>query len=730
MNKKPHTFKELFNLTMENDETVHTIEIPMIQRDYAQGRDIPEVNRIRKKFLSVLHNALTGKSDPVKLDFIYGDVTKGKLIPLDGQQRLTTLFLIHWYVAKKENISTEECSFLNNFTYKTRPSTSRFCEKLLEVAPDFSLEKLSDWLKDQSWYLYSWEHDPTISSMLIMLDAIHSIFFETLNLWDKIISTENPPISFYFLALEDMGLTDSLYIKMNSRGKPLTNFEHFKAEFEGIIEKISSELHDEFIKKADKDWVDMLWTYRGDDNAIDDEFMRYLRYVSEIICFQNEITIEDDDFDLANSLYSSQNNNAIKNLQFLFKAFDCWVATDDIDSFFAEIFSTSNFEIGKVVLYSEITDLFLECCNKYGVWSGRRREFTLNNTILLNAVLVYLTNKNLITPDEFKERIRIVRNLVMNSEFEIRAERMKAILLDTREIILNGDISLNTMAFNEIQKKQELEKIEWRLANPAQVSILNRLEDHPLLQGSIAIIGLGEPEKLNSRVDMFYSIFHNKPDYIKISRALLTIQDYSQDHSWRFLLGDNNDKNWRDLFTESKQRKQFDRTKETILKLLDLIIENPTLSLQSIIDEYLEQEELTKDWKYYLIKYPKMRAGNHGRYYRYDDSDISENSDGEDNQYNLIMMNTPSSTSGRNWNPYFYQVMDEQKIADKCSLGEYGAPLQIDSKQIKIHSLNSAWQICDMEENEIKQEPIPQCENGFDAVDRVEHLIEFISNSL
>lgn len=32
-----------------------------------------------------------------------------------------------------------------------------------------------------------------------------------------------------------MGLTDELYIKMNSRGKPLTVFEHFKAELEREI---------------------------------------------------------------------------------------------------------------------------------------------------------------------------------------------------------------------------------------------------------------------------------------------------------------------------------------------------------------------------------------------------------------------------------------------------------------------------------------------------------------
>ena len=39
-----------------------------------------------------------------------------------------------------------------------------------------------------------------------------------------------------------MGLTDELYIKMNSRGKPLTQFEHFKAELERKIRRIDENL--------------------------------------------------------------------------------------------------------------------------------------------------------------------------------------------------------------------------------------------------------------------------------------------------------------------------------------------------------------------------------------------------------------------------------------------------------------------------------------------------------
>ena len=77
----------------------YSIEIPIIQRDYAQGRIGKET--LRKNFLTDLKEALDkalDKSKPhekMKLDFIYGSTENGKLYPLDGQQRLTTLWLMH-----------------------------------------------------------------------------------------------------------------------------------------------------------------------------------------------------------------------------------------------------------------------------------------------------------------------------------------------------------------------------------------------------------------------------------------------------------------------------------------------------------------------------------------------------------------------------------------------------------------------------------------------------------
>ena len=107
MMKNLETFISIFKTG-----TVKKITIPKIQRDYAQGRDDTDVKRVRKEFLDYLYDAIT--KTPKTLDFIYGTIKDGELTPLDGQQRLTTLFLLHWYAAKKENIDASVWEFLSN----------------------------------------------------------------------------------------------------------------------------------------------------------------------------------------------------------------------------------------------------------------------------------------------------------------------------------------------------------------------------------------------------------------------------------------------------------------------------------------------------------------------------------------------------------------------------------------------------------------------------------------
>lgn len=293
IDSKKYTFIDLFRGTEGGGEALNGIEIPLIQRDYAQGRDMPKVNYIRTRFVGALKKALINK-EPITLDFVYGEIDNNRtLIPLDGQQRLTTLFLLHWYIARSEGVSEDKLDFLTKFSYATRYSAREFCKHLVspDYQPDFNCSRLSDEIKDQSWMPHDWENDPTISAMLRMIDYIHVMFNNSCNnLWRRL---EAGCISFYFLPIKQLGATDELYIKMNSRGKPLTEFENVKAEWEASIRAISPSIMSQqdaeqlqgIEQKLDNDWTDLLWPYRNGqtgssaDDVVDDKFIRYLRFL-------------------------------------------------------------------------------------------------------------------------------------------------------------------------------------------------------------------------------------------------------------------------------------------------------------------------------------------------------------------------------------------------------------------------------------------------------------------
>ena len=314
----------------------YRVLIPIIQRDYAQGR--ATTKEIRNTFLDALHKYLVENKSNRDLDFVYGSLSNGNtltdFIPLDGQQRLTTLFLLHWYLYQISNNTEKKnefiCAMLRDgksmFTYETRSSSSEFCDMLMDNDIDFEnlLEadkksngeskenSLSKTIKNSSWFFLSWQSDPTIQSMLTMLDAIHKRFVENVDFFEKLIDNENPIITFLFLNLKDFKLTDDLYIKMNSRGKALTPFENFKAKFEQYLETVKYDraftlkldnihkavpLKQYFSHNIDTKWANLFWNYRTlqnrskteVDNNFDDELMNFIRVI-----FTNQYAINVD----------------------------------------------------------------------------------------------------------------------------------------------------------------------------------------------------------------------------------------------------------------------------------------------------------------------------------------------------------------------------------------------------------------------------------------------------
>jgi hypothetical protein len=324
----------------------YKIEIPIIQRDYAQGRKGKE--ELRRSFLTNLKEALDKKLDKekealdnndkeLKLDFVYGAINNNTLTPLDGQQRLTTLWLLHWYVALRAGKLEEAREKLKKLSYETRVFSREFCEQLCncENFESFTPEndKIVDFITNQTWFYSAWKQDPTIQSMLRMLsgteendksgkdfiDGIEELFKDEFeNYWD-LLSRDKCPIAFYHLPLENFGLSDDLYIKMNARGKQLTDFENLKADLIGYIQERANENKDweNLLKgedsipiKLDTTWTDLFWENRKgkgsdkDKGEIDDIYFAFLNRF-----FWNELFIaKKDEKHILNIETSTQEN--------------------------------------------------------------------------------------------------------------------------------------------------------------------------------------------------------------------------------------------------------------------------------------------------------------------------------------------------------------------------------------------------------------------------------------
>lgn len=720
-----HTFMDIFQATFpvgSEEIKLNNISIPIIQRDYAQGRRDPDVVRIRKRCLNSLYNAIEGS--PITLDFVYGDIDQnGVMTPLDGQQRLTTLFLLHWYAAKRENIPKDSYDFLNKFSYETRYSARYFCHELYNFQPTFA-EKLSTEIIDQAWFPLEWAKDPTIQSMLVMLDDIQEKFAEVTELWEKL---ENRAISFYFLPIKDMGLTDELYIKMNSRGKPLTLFEHFKAELEREMRTIDNSMADRIVTKIDRDWTDLLWCYRdsgtgnADDCIIDDEFLRYFKFVCDILCYRqgkSPAGESNDEFDLLQRYFAADVPHAKENIETLEAFFDCWIGIDGYSNpteFLKSVFAYSH-EQEKVLVDGSRYEIniFGDCLHSYSDKTGRTRLFPLNRIILLYGIVVYLQNQQQISYSEFVRRIRILNNLIQNSVDAIsdRADRNRipAILQQTDALILTGQID-NTIdnSFSVHQLKEEAEKIKYLQENPVDREKLYRLEDHPMLKGQIAILGL---ENLDL-VDQFESLFTCKWDNIDI--AMMSIGNYGQmernKRTYQFA-SKGMQIAWDELFHRSANS-GFENTKNILVTLLKKQKEFKDEDLQAMASDYIKECETKQvyPWRYYYIKYPSYRPGSYGKLF---------NDDPTNYPYHFDVMQTKSKPSQNTYLPYL-------KEADSIHLDRdwMGRLLRYGDQYVECAT--TAYHLCNYADDTLIEEVmIPQNEDGVDVKDRVEVLKEYL----
>jgi len=620
-----------------------SVLIPLYQRDYAQGREDPRAERVRREFVAELYRAVTGR-EPLVLDFVFGGADGADFVPLDGQQRLTTLFLLHWYLSSRAGAAGAEV--LARFSYATRASARAFCTTLVRhVVPD-PCDRVSDWIRDQPWFLSLWTPDPTVRGMLVVLDEIHTRFrdLDAKSAWARLTDQERPAVSFFHLGIEGMGDADGLYIRMNSRGRPLTDFEIFKARFGRAL----ASRGEEFATKIDGAWADMLWKHRGDDDLIDDELLRYVELVTECCEWREDLsssgTLED------RTILVFAGEDAEERLDRLFQAFDLW-CTHESAEFFRSHIAINRHEPGKVTLFSlgagsvGDEDLFATACRLYGEMAGAARRFSLQRTLLFDAVLTHLTHRS----GDFARRLRTLRNLTEAARLEAKA--MGPLLLGAERFVVEGDLAV-LADFPRAQVMEEQEKATFLAASPGCEAALQALEDHSLLRGCLAAFVL-DATRFEARAEAFGEVFSDPGLRPLVAAALLACGDYSQSRAGRgYLFGTHeNDEAWRTLFDVGCDRPSMQEALGALLERYALATGSPEDRLRVIADAYLRAcaSEQRLDWRYYFVKYPAMRTSRSGNYVW----------DGESG-YSLCMLHGVR-LSGFYQDPYLEAVLGESR---------------------------------------------------------------------
>ncbi|SEP23143.1 MULTISPECIES: DUF262 domain-containing protein [unclassified Paenibacillus] len=555
----------------------YQVEVPIIQRDYAQGRQDTHVKTVRSTLLNDMRAAILGETPPLDLNFVYGKVEGEKFIPIDGQQRLTTLFLLYLFAFRNDSTKTP---VLNKFRYETRITSREFLKALTNnrAAIFEPKAKPSSEIEDSEWFVSGWIHDPTIQSVLVMLDEIQVTFGNVEHLAEKLLDVEVKPLTFKFFDMQKLGMEDSLYIKLNARGKPLTEFENFKARLIGRMKKLELPYINKFELYFDTDWTDLFWA----EHKVDFDQTYYAFFG---VLLMNKGIIQDD-------------KNWANNLNY-----------SKIDAeVYKRAYYTLNF-LCKYPDYKEVSNLIFKALTE-----GR----TYSNRVLFHAVTTYLFKAKGIYNGSLNQWLRIIKNLTLNSRldeinlYRNAIESINALAENWNNLLVYFSENGKVYGFNQQQIAEERIKAQLIIADMSFAKEIYKAEEHPYFSGQIrSALYLAknsdkkfEKEKFTEYWKIMSAMFDsNKPKHGHLlRRALLAIGDYTLPVSqFKTLCVDDPN----EAASTPSLKTLFSNCGKVVGQLLDALDSNSDIQVQlrGIITKSVVSK---KDWRYCLIRYPEL----------------------------------------------------------------------------------------------------------------------------
>ncbi len=398
------------NTSFWSEISEYQIQVPYYQRDYAQGRlDGGRIDNIRKVFVEELFGALNGQNT-CHLGLVFGSYNEDykMFIAVDGQQRLTTVFLLHWYVAWRENKLNDYKEKLLHFSWDTRSYSSQFVDLLFKIQPS---NIVIDAIKTNSNYFSVWENDPTVKGMLTMLEEIEKQYPEgECDLCSKLFLNDCN-IRYDILKLEKNS-DEKTYLKMNSRGRSLTTFELFKSKF---LDKYQPG----FGHKIDNEWLDfMLNKFATSDGRFSDPDIPFMNFINEYTYLKLKLKSDLDNSNDYKEFIEAKVKGELTDVPFIsFDKYNCAFEGDCLGSFEKSLdWICHNYEIIKQIddeVRFSGSRFFLDAIIK-----DYNPNFSHRAKLFSTFKYAELTGYTPIDTELYKKWTRVFRNLVANTDID------------------------------------------------------------------------------------------------------------------------------------------------------------------------------------------------------------------------------------------------------------------------------------------------------------------------
>ncbi|MBO7607610.1 MAG: DUF262 domain-containing protein [Paludibacteraceae bacterium] len=493
--------------------------IPDLQRDYCWGDRAyanPNDKNPRELVSDFVKNIVelfeTDKNKRVTLGLIYGYEQPHNHIQIcDGQQRLTTLFLLLGYINKCTNekfknniISVKEMKddYEPHLQYAIRESTLYF---LSDLSRYVFVEKKTeiDKIKESDWYFDEYERDASIQSMIAALNTINHFFIGKTVDMNSLGNFVLDKLCVLYYDMESRSRGEETYVVINTTGEPLSATENIKPILLGKYTEDDSKTYSDQWEERE-DWF---WQNRGTDKTSDLGMLDFFTWYWQIGLIQESNWIGEKKQPLnVRDLFLCAPKNISENaseVKFSMENYTKFQSLDNLNKYFIALKTlveeiVSNSELQKILLSIKNKKNITDLSTSVNVWNWLRN---VNLDIVLPLIAFMAEHNNTSMLSVFVRRLRKNRYDDVWGKINNEQSRRGKNYMDWRYIvqIINQTTDDNLITVNvndlKISKIHNVDISVWYNEDEIQKNNLRcqhisteEMEDNELFMGDLTLL--------------------------------------------------------------------------------------------------------------------------------------------------------------------------------------------------------------------------------------------------